>query len=118
MTTTSYGTYSFGNLPTPGKYKVTPSKTHYTFSPAQLTLTTSRAGVDFTGTLKTHTVSGRVTLSGTTTGIQSSFQSLGLNHPKWSPILAWGGRAYAIVVCGGFILLAVWAYFQHGGIPQ
>jgi succinate dehydrogenase / fumarate reductase, cytochrome b subunit len=51
-------------------------------------------------------------------GIQSSFQSLGLNHPKWSPILAWGGRAYAIVVCGGFILLAVWAYFQHGGIPQ
>jgi succinate dehydrogenase / fumarate reductase cytochrome b subunit len=51
-------------------------------------------------------------------GIQSSFQSLGLNHPKWSPILAWGGKAYAVVVCGGFILLAVWAYFQHGGMPQ
>jgi succinate dehydrogenase / fumarate reductase cytochrome b subunit len=51
-------------------------------------------------------------------GIQSSFQSLGLNHPKWSPILAWGGRAYAVAVCGGFILLAVWAYFQHGVIPQ
>jgi succinate dehydrogenase / fumarate reductase cytochrome b subunit len=51
-------------------------------------------------------------------GIQSSFQSLGLNHPKWSPILAWGGKAYAVVVSGGFILLAVWAYFQHGGMPS
>jgi succinate dehydrogenase / fumarate reductase cytochrome b subunit len=50
-------------------------------------------------------------------GVQSSFQSLGLNHPKWSPILDWGGRAYAAVVCGGFILLAVWAWAQHGGTP-
>jgi succinate dehydrogenase / fumarate reductase cytochrome b subunit len=50
-------------------------------------------------------------------GIQSSFQSLGFNHPKWSPILAWGGKAYAVLISGGFILLAVWAYFQHGGTP-
>jgi succinate dehydrogenase / fumarate reductase cytochrome b subunit len=53
-----------------------------------------------------------------THGFQSSFQSLGLNHPKWSPIIHWAGRAYGVVVCGGFILLAIWAYFQHGVIPQ
>lgn len=51
-------------------------------------------------------------------GIQSSFQSLGFNHPKWSPMIAWGGKAYAVLISGGFILLAVWAYFQHGGMPS
>jgi succinate dehydrogenase / fumarate reductase cytochrome b subunit len=50
-------------------------------------------------------------------GFQSSFQSLGFNHPKWSPILAWGGKAYAVLISGGFILLAIWAFFQHGGTP-
>ncbi len=66
--TTSAGTYSFGNLPTPGSYKLTPSKTNYTFSPAQVALvnlTTSQTGVDFTATLKTYAVSGVVKLGST-----------------------------------------------------
>ncbi|MDB5105500.1 MAG: sdhC [Fibrobacteres bacterium] len=50
-------------------------------------------------------------------GVQSSLQSLGFNHAKYTPIVHWAGRAYAGLVTGGFILLAVWAYFQHGGTP-
>lgn len=50
-------------------------------------------------------------------GIQSSFQSLGFNHPKWTPLVRLGGLAYAFVICGGFAFLAVWAYLQHGGTP-
>jgi succinate dehydrogenase / fumarate reductase cytochrome b subunit len=50
-------------------------------------------------------------------GFQSSFQSLGFNHPKWTPLVKLGGLAYAGVICGGFAFLAVWAYLQHGGTP-
>ncbi len=50
-------------------------------------------------------------------GVQSSLQSLGFNHPKYTPFVHFAGRAYAILISGGFILLAIWAYFQHGGTP-
>ncbi len=47
----STGAYTFGQVPTPGSYKVTPSKVGYRFGPeraALINLTTSRTGVDFT----------------------------------------------------------------------
>ena len=50
-------------------------------------------------------------------GFQSSFQSLGFNHPKWTPLVKLGGLAYAAAICGGFACLAVWAFLQHGGTP-
>jgi succinate dehydrogenase / fumarate reductase, cytochrome b subunit len=50
-------------------------------------------------------------------GVQSSFQSLGFNHAKYSPVIHWAGRLYAVLITGGFSFLAVWAYFQHGGTP-
>jgi succinate dehydrogenase / fumarate reductase cytochrome b subunit len=50
-------------------------------------------------------------------GVQSSLQSLGFNHPKYTPIVFWAGRAYAVLIAGGFSLMAIWAYFQHGGTP-
>lgn len=50
-------------------------------------------------------------------GFQSSFQSLGFNHPKWTPLVKLGGLAYAALICGGFAFLAVWAFLQHGGTP-
>ncbi|MDB5047539.1 MAG: sdhC [Fibrobacteres bacterium] len=50
-------------------------------------------------------------------GVQSSMQSLGMNHPKYTPFVHFAGRAYAILITGGFSLLAIWAYFQHGGTP-
>ena len=50
-------------------------------------------------------------------GFQSSFQSLGFNHPKWTPLVKLSGIAYAALICGGFACLAVWAFLQHGGTP-
>jgi succinate dehydrogenase / fumarate reductase cytochrome b subunit len=48
-------------------------------------------------------------------GVQSSLQTLGFNHPKYSALVHWLSRGYAILISGGFSLLAIWAYFQHGG---
>ncbi len=50
-------------------------------------------------------------------GFQSSFQSLGFNHPKYTPLVKAAGFAYAALICGGFASLAVWAFLQHGGTP-
>lgn len=50
-------------------------------------------------------------------GVQSSMQSLGVNHPKYTPLIRFAGRAYAVIITGGFSALAIWAYFQHGGTP-
>lgn len=50
-------------------------------------------------------------------GVQSSLQSLGFNHPKYTPMVHWAGRAYAVFITAGFSFLAVWAYFQRGGTP-
>jgi succinate dehydrogenase / fumarate reductase, cytochrome b subunit len=48
-------------------------------------------------------------------GVQSSLQTLGFNHPKYTPAVKWIGLAYAACISGGFSLLAIWAFFQHGG---
>jgi succinate dehydrogenase / fumarate reductase, cytochrome b subunit len=49
-------------------------------------------------------------------GVQSSLQSLGLNHPRYAVIISRFSRGYAGIVCGGFILLALWAFVKSGGI--
>ncbi len=48
-------------------------------------------------------------------GVQSSFQTLGLNHPKYMPLVKGLSYAYACIISAGFIFVAVWAYLQHGG---
>jgi hypothetical protein len=56
--TSSTGTYSFDDLPTPRSYKVTPSKTSYNFDPAQLALpnlTGNHSGANFVASPKTNT---------------------------------------------------------------
>ena len=35
-------------------------------------------------------------------GFSSAFQSLGINHPKWNPIIHYGGIVFAIVIAAGF----------------
>lgn len=40
-------------------------------------------------------------------GFASAFQSLGLNHPKYTPLIKWVGRIFAIVIAVGFISLVV-----------
>jgi len=49
-------------------------------------------------------------------GVQSSLQSLGLNHPRYTTFIQRFSRGYAVVICGGFILLAIWAFVKSGGL--
>ena len=44
-------------------------------------------------------------------GVQSGFQTLGLNHPRWTPLVRKAGAAFAFVVCAGFAALPIWAFF-------
>ena len=48
-------------------------------------------------------------------GISSAIQSLGLNHPRWTPRLFLLGKVVAVLIAGAFIVIALWAYTQHGG---
>lgn len=47
-------------------------------------------------------------------GISSSLQSLGLDHPVWTPRVLLAGKVIAVLIAGGFIVIAVWAYLQGG----
>jgi len=44
-------------------------------------------------------------------GIQSAFQSLGLNHPKYTPCIKNLGRLLAIVITLGYIIIPVYIHF-------
>tara|TARA_Y100000588_G_C13491618_1_gene601252 strand:- start:207 stop:557 length:351 start_codon:yes stop_codon:yes gene_type:complete len=46
-------------------------------------------------------------------GFQSSFQSAGLNHNKYTPIVKKLGFLYAIVIPAGFIFIALFHYFSQ-----
>jgi succinate dehydrogenase / fumarate reductase cytochrome b subunit len=48
-------------------------------------------------------------------GIASAFQSLGADHPRWTPRLISAGKVAAVAIAGGFVIIAIWAYFQQGG---
>src|SRR5215468_3346771 len=43
-------------------------------------------------------------------GASSAFQSLGLDNPRWTPRIRATGKVLAVVIAGGFITIAVWAY--------
>jgi succinate dehydrogenase / fumarate reductase cytochrome b subunit len=47
-------------------------------------------------------------------GISSSLQSLGLDHPVWTPRVLLAGKIIAVFIAGAFIVIAVWAYLQGG----
>lgn len=44
-------------------------------------------------------------------GIQSAFQSLGLNHPTYTPFIKGAGRFLAIVITLGYIIIPLVIYF-------
>jgi succinate dehydrogenase / fumarate reductase cytochrome b subunit len=48
-------------------------------------------------------------------GFQSAFQSLGINHKKYSPIIKAAGIGYTIVVCVLFALMPLAFYFEWIG---
>ena len=43
-------------------------------------------------------------------GVSSAFQSLGADHPTWTPRLLAAGKLFAVLVAGGFIFIALWAH--------
>jgi hypothetical protein len=66
-TTDAGGNYSFGSLASGGNYRVTPQRLNFAFAPAFRdfnNLNANQTGADFTGTLTTITISGRITDAG------------------------------------------------------
>lgn len=47
-------------------------------------------------------------------GVPSVAQSLGVDHPKYTPRILWVGRALAVIVAGGFFILPLYTYLQGG----
>ncbi len=45
-------------------------------------------------------------------GISSGFQSLGLDTPAWTRFILPAGKAIAVLIAGGFIVIALWAHFS------
>jgi succinate dehydrogenase / fumarate reductase cytochrome b subunit len=48
-------------------------------------------------------------------GIASALQSLGLDHPVWTPRVLTAAKIVAVLIAGGFMVIAVWVYLQQGG---
>jgi succinate dehydrogenase / fumarate reductase, cytochrome b subunit len=48
-------------------------------------------------------------------GISSALQSLGVDHPKWTPRFLTAGKVFAAVIAGAFIVIAVWVYLNGTG---
>lgn len=49
----------------------------------------------------------------TSHGVQSMFQTWGVNHPKYTPVIEMASLAYGVFVAAGFSLLAIFCYFQN-----
>lgn len=47
-------------------------------------------------------------------GFQSSFQSLGLNHKKYTPFIQFLGKAYSFLVPAGFAIIPILFYLKYG----
>jgi CSLREA domain-containing protein len=102
-TTDAAGNYSFTNLPHGGSFTLTPFETNYRFQPpsrAVGNLQGDQAGLDFTGTLLNHTISGRVVdasgagLPGVSVTLAGARSGLALTD-------AAGNYAFAAVPAGG-----------------
>jgi len=50
-----------------------------------------------------------------THGFGSAFQSLGFNHPRYTPVVKTVSWFYGIVVAAGFIVQPLYVYFFHQG---
>jgi succinate dehydrogenase / fumarate reductase, cytochrome b subunit len=47
-------------------------------------------------------------------GVPSSFQSLGLNGPRFTPLIRKIGKISAVVIAGGFIVITLWVFLAGG----
>lgn len=46
-------------------------------------------------------------------GFQSAFQTLGINHPKYTPAIKALGVAYAVLIPLGFAIIPIWFYLSR-----
>lgn len=44
-------------------------------------------------------------------GFSSAFQSLGADHPRFTPLILVLGKALAIIIGAGFFFIPIWAYY-------
>jgi len=44
-------------------------------------------------------------------GIASSLQSLGFDHPVWTPRILTAAKVLAVALAGGFMIIAIWVHF-------
>ena len=47
-------------------------------------------------------------------GVPSSFQSLGLSGPRFTPLVRKVGKVSAVVIAGGFIVITLWVFLVGG----
>jgi succinate dehydrogenase / fumarate reductase cytochrome b subunit len=47
-------------------------------------------------------------------GVSSAAQSLGIDHPAYTPKILWIGRALALLIAGGFFILPLYTYVMGG----
>ena len=47
-------------------------------------------------------------------GVASAAQSLGFDHPRWTPRVLAFGKAFAVLIAGGFIVIVLWAHLVGG----
>lgn len=48
-------------------------------------------------------------------GFWSAFQTLGVNHPKYTPVINTIGYILAISLAVGFLLIPIWIFINNGG---
>ena len=51
-------------------------------------------------------------------GIASAMQSLGLDHPTWTPRVLVAGKVFAVIVAVGFMTIAAWVYLNQPGVGR
>ena len=47
-------------------------------------------------------------------GVSSAFQSLGIDKPAWTRLILPAGKTIAVLIAGGFIVIALWAHMAGG----
>ena len=51
-------------------------------------------------------------------GVSSAFQSLGLDKPAWTRFILPAGKMIAVLIAGGFIVIALWAHFDRSPVMK
>ncbi len=49
-------------------------------------------------------------------GFASAFQSLGVDHPRYTPTIRFLGKVFAIVIAGGFLIIPLWVFLRGAGL--